>query len=226
MWQLFIGRGSCSQLHQLHQSASSSVFTIAILGFQPLTDPFLPINPSPEIQEEPLEERLRTPPATPIHSPHAFLKEDRWLFSPPPMLTSEHVKLDNSEIGLNVIDNTDKRRKSPALRKRAARPKSLVLSSEEKPPRKGVRPTTTSTPLDLNLQETSEPSTSIEIKNFSVPPFLLARPVPLSVGTEPVIWNPPPLLQIVSHPTSDLVRRLTTSCMSYVSPPAYQTNRK
>ena len=64
------------------------------------SDPFLPIIPSPEIQEEPLEERLRTPPATPIHSPHAFLKEYRWLFSPPLVLTSEHVKLDNLEIGL------------------------------------------------------------------------------------------------------------------------------
>ena len=115
---------------------------------------------------------------------------------------------------------------TPALRKRAARPKSLVLSSEENPPRKRVRPTTSSTPLDLNLQGTSEPSTSIEIKNFSVPSFLLVRPVPLSVGTEHAIWNPPPLLQIVSHPTSDLVRKLTTSHMSYVSPLACQTNRK
>ena len=190
------------------------------------SDPFLPIIPSPEIQEEPLGERLSTPPATPIHSPHAFLKEDRRLFSPPPVLTTEHAKLDNSKIGLNLTDNTDNRRKSPALRKRAARPKSLVLSSEENPPRKRVRPSTTSTPLDLNLQGTSEPSTSIEIKNFSVPSFLLVRPVPLSVGTEPVIWNLPPLLQIVSHPTSDLVRKLTTSCMSYVSPPACQTSRK
>ena len=59
------------------------------------SDPFLPMIPSPGIQEEPLEERLRTPPATPIHSPHAFLKEDRWLFSPSPVLTSEHAKLDN-----------------------------------------------------------------------------------------------------------------------------------
>ena len=47
------------------------------------SDPFLPILPSPERQEEPLEEGLETPPLTPIHSPHAFLKEDRWLFSPP-----------------------------------------------------------------------------------------------------------------------------------------------
>ena len=150
------------------------------------SDPFLSIIPSPEIQEEPLEERLRTPPATPIHSPHAFLKEDRWLFSPPPVLTSEHAKLDNSEVGLNLTPhNTDKRIKSPALRKRPARPKSLVLSSEENPP-------TTSTPLNLNLQGTSEPSTSIKIKNFTVPSFLLVRPVPPSVGTEPAIWNPPP----------------------------------
>ena len=184
------------------------------------SDPFLPVIPSPEIQEEPLEEKLRTPPATPIHSPHAFLKEDRWLFSPPPVLTSERANLDNSEIGLNLTDNTDKRRKSPALRKRAARPKPLVLSSEENPPRKRVGPSTASTPLNLNLQGTSEPSTSIENKNFSVLSCLLVRPVPLSVGTEPVIWNPPPLLQIVSHPTSDLVRKLTTSCISYVSPPA------
>ena len=44
------------------------------------SDPFLPIIPSTEIQGEPLGERLSTPPATPIHSPHAFLKEDRRLF--------------------------------------------------------------------------------------------------------------------------------------------------
>ena len=162
------------------------------------SDPFLPVIPPPKIQEEPLEERLRTPPATPMHSPHAFLKEERWLFSPPPVLTSEHAKLDNSKIGLNLTDTTDKRRKSPALRKRAARPKSLVLSSEENPPRKRAKPTTTSTLLDLNLQGTSEP----------------------------VIWNLPPLLQIVSHPTSDLVRKLTASHMSYVSPPVCQTSRK
>ena len=135
------------------------------------SDPFLPIIPSPEIQEEPLEEKLRTPPATPIHSTHAFIQEDRWLFSPPPVITPEHAKLDNSEIGVNLTDNTDKRRKSPALRKRAARPKSLVLSSEENPPRKRVRPTTASTPLDLNLQGTSEPTTSIGIEHFRVPSF-------------------------------------------------------
>ena len=61
------------------------------------SDPFMPILPSPERQEEFLEEGLKTPPSTPIHSPHAFLKEDRWLFSPPPVLTLENTNLDKSE---------------------------------------------------------------------------------------------------------------------------------
>ena len=135
------------------------------------SDPFLPIIPSPEIQEEPLEERLRTPPATPIHSPHAFLKEDRWLFSPPPVLTSEHAKLDSSEIGLNLTDNTDKSRKSLALRKRAARPKSLVLSSEENPPRKRVGPTTTSTPSTSTYREPQNPPLLLRLKTLVFPPF-------------------------------------------------------
>ena len=43
-------------------------------------DPFLPMIPSPEIEEEPLEGGLNTPPVTPLHSSHTFLKEDRWLF--------------------------------------------------------------------------------------------------------------------------------------------------
>ena len=64
-------------------------------------DPFLPVIPSPEIKEEPLEEGLKTPTATPIHSPHAFLKEDRWLFSPTPVLTSVPTNLDNFVTGFN-----------------------------------------------------------------------------------------------------------------------------
>ena len=188
--------------------------------------PFLPIIQLPGIPEEPLEERLRTPPATPIHSPHAFFKEDRWLFSPPPVVTLERTNLDNFETGFNLTPHDTKRwEKSPILRKKATCPASLVLPTEGHPPRKRAKPTTTSTPLNLNLQGTSEPSTSVGIEHFGVPSFLLVRPVPLSVGTEPAIWNPPPLLQIVVHPTSDLVRKLTTSRISYVSPLACQTPR-
>ena len=59
------------------------------------SDPFLPMIPSPEIEEEPLEGGLNVPPTTPLHSPHAFLKEDRWLFSPPPVLAAASTRLDN-----------------------------------------------------------------------------------------------------------------------------------
>ena len=59
------------------------------------SDPFLPVIPLPEIEEEPLEGGLNAPPTTSLHSPHAFLKEDRWLFSPPPVLTAASTKLDN-----------------------------------------------------------------------------------------------------------------------------------
>ena len=39
------------------------------------SDPFLPVIPSPEIEEEPLEEGLNAPPTTPLQSPSTFLKE-------------------------------------------------------------------------------------------------------------------------------------------------------
>ena len=46
------------------------------------SDPFLPIIPPPGIPEEPLEERLRTPPATPIHSPMHFSRKIDGCFHP------------------------------------------------------------------------------------------------------------------------------------------------
>ena len=65
------------------------------------SDPFMPILPSPERQEDVLEEGLKTPPSTPIHSPHAF-SGDRWLFSPPPVLTPENMNLDNFETRIDT----------------------------------------------------------------------------------------------------------------------------
>ena len=191
------------------------------------SDPFLPMIPSPEIEEEPLEGRLNAPPTTPLHSPHAFLKEGRWLFLPPPLLTAASRRLDNFRTEFSATPHdTEKWKNSPVFRKKATRPAFLVLSPEEHPPTKRIKPTTVATLLDHNLQGTSEPSTTIGIEHFGVPPFLLVRPVTLPVGTEPTIWKPPPLLQILSCHTPDLVKRLTTSRVSYVSSPACQTFRK
>ena len=190
------------------------------------SDPFLPVISSPEI-EEPLEEGLNAPPTTPLQSPCTFLKEGGWLFSPPPVLTALSTKLDNFETEFSAIPHdTEECKNSPVFRKKATCPASLVLPLEEHPPRKRTKSTTITTHHNHNFQGTSEPSTSIGIEHFGVPPFLLVRPVPLSVGTEPTIWKPPPLLQIMSCPTPDLVRRLTTSCVSYVSPLDFQTFRK
>ena len=56
------------------------------------SDPFLPLLPSLEIHEEPLEDGLNTPPVTHIHSPHPFLKEERWLFSLPPVVSTISIQ--------------------------------------------------------------------------------------------------------------------------------------
>ena len=70
----------------------------------------IPVLPSPDIPKEPLEDGLNTPPVTPLQFPHAFVKEERWLFSLPPILPvippHSEVKsppnvLDTAEIGLN-----------------------------------------------------------------------------------------------------------------------------
>ena len=175
------------------------------------SDPFLPMIPSPEIEEEPLEGGLNAPPTTPLHSPHAFLKEDKWLFSPPPVLTVASTRLDNFKTEFSASPHdTEKWKKSPVFRKKTAHPASLVFPPEEHPPRKMIKPNTVATLLNHNSQGMLEPSTTFGIEHFGVPPFLLVRPVTLPVGTEPTVWKPPPLLQIVSCPTPDLVKRLTT----------------
>ena len=117
------------------------------------TDPFLPVIPSPEIEKEPLEGGLNAPLITPLHSPHAFLKEDRWLFSPPPVLTTTSTKLDNFKNEFSTTPHdTEKCKNSPVFRKKATRPASLVLSLEEHPPRKRIKPTAVATLLDHNSQ--------------------------------------------------------------------------
>ena len=180
------------------------------------TDPFLPMIPSPEIKEEPLEGGLNAPPTTPLHFPMQFSRK-----------TAASTRLDNIRTEFSATPHdTEKWKNSPVFRKKATHPASLVLPLEEYPQRKRIKPTTVATLLDHNSQGTSEPSTAIRIEHFGVPPFLLVRLVTLPVGTEPTIWKPPPLLQIVSRPTPDLVKRLTTSHVSYVSSPASQTFRK
>ena len=182
------------------------------------SDPFMPILPSPERQEEFLEEGLKTPPSTSMHSPHAFLKEDRWLFSPPPVLTPGNTNLDNSETRTDTTPrDTDKDQNSKVLKKRVVRPSILIIPSERKPSRKRSRPNTVAALLDYT--STRRPDTPIvtDSTHSGVHPILLVRPVRLPVGINPTIRDPPSLLQIVPRPTPELVRKLTTLCIPYVN---------
>ena len=112
------------------------------------SDPFLPVLPSPEISEEPLKEGLNTPLVTPLQSPHAFLKEERWLFSLPPVVlkTNTHFEVkppldtpDTTQIGPNSTPHiTVREKKSATLRKRTAHPKSQSYCQNDTHQEKGL----------------------------------------------------------------------------------------
>ena len=164
------------------------------------SDPFLPVLPSPEISEEHLEDGLNTPPVTPLHSPHAFLKEERWLFSLPPVVltlsthpevTSPSDASDNTESGQNPTPHdTVREKKLKAPRKRAACPTSLSILLEENPLRKRIRSNTVAAHLNRSAQDTSKRPTPTENDysgKTSVHPILLVRLVTLPVGPGPTI---------------------------------------
>ena len=186
------------------------------------SDPFLPVLPSQEISEEPLEDGLNTPPVTPLHSPHAFLKEERWLFSLPAVVptlsTHSEVKppsnaQDTTEIRSNPTSHvTVREKKLKASRRRAALHIFYFSPSEEHPPRKRIRSNTVAAHLNHSVQYTLKPpppptSTGNNHSGKTlVHPILLVRPVTLPVDPGPTIWYLPSLLQIISHLTPDLVR--------------------
>ena len=191
------------------------------------SDHFMPILLSPERQEEFLEEGLKTPPSTPIHSPHAFLKEDRWIFSPPPVLTLENINLDKFETRTDTTPHdTDKDQNSKTFKKRVVRSSSLILPSEGKSHRKRSRPNTVAALLVYTSAKRPDNPIATDNTHSGVHPILLVRPVRLPVGTDPATWNPPSLLQIVSHPTPELVRKLTNSRIPYVNSPVCQKYTK
>ena len=191
------------------------------------SDPFMPILPSPERQEEFLEGGLKTPPSTPMHSPHTFLKEDRWLFSPPPVLTPENINLDKSEAKTDTTpQDTDRDQNSKVLKKRVVRPSSLMIPSEGKSPRKRSRNNTVAALLSNTPVKRQDTPIMIDKTHFGAHPILLVRPVKLPVDTDQITWSPPSLLQIVPRPTPELVRKLTNSRIPYVNSLVSQKSTK
>ena len=182
------------------------------------SDPFLPIPPSPEeekqILDEILENGIKTPPSSPINSHHSFLSDDRWLFSPPPVVKIESEILDNIKTE-EEVKHCDKN--SETIKRGIARPASLALPSEKDLPCKRSKSNTVATLLET--QTTKKPDTPIptDITHFGIHPVLLF---------ETTLITPPSLLHIVPHPTPELVRKLTNSRISYVNPPVCQRTKK
>ena len=119
-----------------------------------------------------------------------------------------------------MTHNPVKEKTSTALRKRAAHPTSLTLSLKEpqQKKKKKIKSEPEATNLNNCMQSTSDSSIIVRpdgsektLVHPVVHPILVVRPVTLPVGSEPIIWQPPFLLQNVTHPTPDLVRKLATS---------------
>ena len=81
--------------------------------------------------------------------------------------------------------------------------------SEGYPPRKRIRSNTVAAHLNRSAGGMLKPPTHTgndHSGKTSVNPIPLVGPVTLPVGSETIIWHPPSLLQIISHPTPNLVR--------------------
>ena len=143
------------------------------------------------------------------------------------MLTPENTNLDKSETKTDTtLHDTDKDQYSKTLTKRVVRPSSLILPSERKLPRKRSKTNTVAALLDNTSAKRQDTPITTDNTQSRVHPILLVRPVRLPVGTDPVTWNPPSLLQIVPRPTPELVRKLTTSRIPYVNSPVSQKSTK
>ena len=139
------------------------------------------------------------------------------------MLTLENTNLDKSETRTDTTPHdTDKDQNSKTLMKRVVRPSSLILPSEGKSPRKRSRTNTVAVLLDYTSAKRPDTPITSDTTHSGAHPILLVRPVRLPVGTDPVTWNPPSLLQIVPCPTPELVRKLTNSHIPYVNSPVCQ----
>ena len=65
---------------------------IGRINFMRDSDSSLPVLSSPDILKNFLENGLNTPPVTLLHFPHGFIKEERELFSPPPVVSSPSIQ--------------------------------------------------------------------------------------------------------------------------------------
>ena len=182
------------------------------------SDPFLPIPPTPEeekqILDEILENGIKTPPSSPTDSYHSFLNDNRWLFSPPPVVKTESEILDNIKTEKDIKHCEEN---SGTHKRGITRPASLALTSEKDLPCKRSKSNTVAALLETKTTEKPDTPIPIDITHFGTHPVLLL---------ETAFLEPPSLLHIVSHPTPELVKKLTNSRLPYVNPPVCRRTKK
>ena len=125
---------------------------IGRINFMRDSDSSLPVLLSPDIFEDFLENGLNTPAVSPLHFPHGFIKEERELFSPPPVVSAASIQsevkpslqaLNETLDRLNHKPHTPvKEKKREAIKRRALHQKFLTFSS-----RKRIQPNTGLIPL-------------------------------------------------------------------------------
>ena len=188
------------------------------------SDPFLPQPESPTVEPEldTVDENLNTPPLpspsnTPEYQSEDFIKllhlyleagvcldtESKWILETPTSPLDENPTLTE----LKPVDPDIFA--SPPPRKRKRRNNSPATSNPPEKPSENILYCRPPTPIPTFVQPPPQESDS------PVRPLLLVQPVhiPAGKGTK----NPPSLLQLIVSPTPDLMHKLKTSRIPYVT---------
>ena len=161
-----------------------------------------------------MEEGINTPPPPHVYTPHAFLRMPAPVNSPTPIAVVKPVQTPSGPVSKKSLQG-----------KKSSHKQKLSVETHSTPSTSKVNVNS-----PLKLQKT-QPSTSMEENNVlpSTPVLgdlskgnvsclvLLVRPNVYPPKSTSVTWYTPPLLQIVTRPTPDLMKRLTTSRLPYVS---------
>ena len=188
------------------------------------SDPFLPQPESPTVEPEldTVDENLNTPPLpspsnTPEYQSEDFIKplhpyleagvcldtESKWILETP---TSP---LDKNPTLTEVKPIDPEIFASPPPRKRKRRNNSPATSNTPEKPSENILYHRPPTPITTFVQPPPQESDS------PVRPLLLVQPVHIPAGKG--MKNPPSLLQLIVSPTPDLLLKLKTSRIPYVT---------
>ena len=188
------------------------------------SDPFLPQPESPTVEPEldTVDENLNTPPLpSPSVTPEYQLED---LTKPLHLYLEATVCLDTESKRILETPTSPLDKNPPLTELKPINPDIFASPPRRKRRRKNNSPTTLSPPdqptKNILYQRPPTPILTFVqpptlINDAPVRPLLLVQPVhiPAGKGTK----NPPSLLQLIVSPTPDLLHKLKTSRISYVT---------